>query len=100
MVQVLSKDNLNNAYKRIKRNKGVCSVDVSTIDVARIFIKTIGILFLIYHERTYCPMPVRYANDLQIYVKSTTTGHRVLERTKKILKIYLKWSRTKVKGMF
>lgn len=64
MEQVLFKDNLNNAYKRVKRNKGVCGVDGMSIDDARIFIvNNRDTLIESIMNGTYRPMPV-LAHDI------------------------------------
>lgn len=64
MEQVLSKDNLNTAYKRVKRNKGVCGADGMSIEDAKIFIvNNRDTLIESIMNGTYRPMPVM-AHDI------------------------------------
>ncbi len=60
LEKVLSRDNLNKAYKRVKANKGACGVDGMTVDEALTWLKENGneLLEKIRNGK-YKPSPVR-----------------------------------------
>lgn len=58
--QILDRNNLNLAFKKVKRNKGAAGVDVKDIEATRLYLKEHGqeIIQLI-REGKYKPQPVR-----------------------------------------
>ena len=60
MDEVLSKDNLNEAFKQVTRNKGASGVDKMTCEEAKVYLKVHGNeLINQIKRREYQPQPVR-----------------------------------------
>jgi group II intron reverse transcriptase/maturase len=72
--QILERDNLNHAFKRVKRNKGAAGVDEKDIEATRLYLKEHGkeIIHLI-REGKYKPQPVR-----RVEIPKTNGGKRKL----------------------
>ncbi len=60
MYQIIDRDNLNRAYKRVKANKGKPGIDGMTVDDLRIFLLEEGrSLTISINNGTYEPQPVK-----------------------------------------
>ena len=74
LSKVLSRDNLNRAYKRVKANKGACGVDGMTVDEVLPWLKENGneLLDKIRNGK-YKPSPVR-----RVEIPKDNGGKRLL----------------------
>ena len=60
LEKILHRDNLNRAYKRVKKNHGACGIDEMSVDEALPYLKENGAdIIRQIKERKYKPTPVR-----------------------------------------
>ncbi|WP_121664937.1 group II intron reverse transcriptase/maturase [Metabacillus litoralis] len=58
--QILDRDNLNSAFKKVKKNKGAAGVDAKDVEATRLYLKENGLEIIhLAREGKYKPQPVR-----------------------------------------
>lgn len=58
--QILDRDNLNSAFKKVKKNKGAAGVDAKDVEATRLYLKENGLeIIRLAREGKYKPQPVR-----------------------------------------
>lgn len=71
---VLERDNLNQAFEKVRRNKGAAGVDAKDIEATRLYLKENGTqLIHLIKEGKYKPQPVR-----RVQIPKPNGGYRQL----------------------
>ena len=89
LERILSRENLNRAYKRVKANKGAPGIDGMTVEQALPWLRVYLNEYDKEMERRGVPV-IRYADDIVVLSRSKRAAERLLESNQRYLEGKLK----------